>query len=244
MTSTSLFTNPIVNFFFYLVFSLSVLAADALLSVLLHGGLFLLLIYLNQGMVKKVLKKIYPFFLFLTLLVGLYLVVSLSLGGQSLATILKGLGLISFRLLVVVAIMTLYLTQNSTDSFLVAWRTLWVRFGRPWKLVEDFFLFLEMTLRFFPTFQREWDAVQQTRKALRLTPPSKRILRVKQLVEDLAAFLIFRLRYAEETALAMELRGYGRLIPRGVTKPVPFHYYHVGQLILILGVFLGIQYLA
>lgn len=244
MTPTPVFTNPIVNFFFYLVFALSVLASHTLLAVTLHSGLFLLLMYLNQGVLKEVRKKIYPFFLFLPLLGGIYLLMSLLLGNQPLTTILKGLGLITFRLLVVVTIMTIYLTQNSSDSFLVAWRTLWLKLKRPWKVVEDLFLFLEMTLRFFPTFQREWEAVQQTRKALHLKPPQNRLVRVRQLVEDLAAFLIFRLRRAEETALAMELRGYGRLIPRGVTRPVPFHYYHVIQLVIIMGVFLGIQYLA
>jgi energy-coupling factor transporter transmembrane protein EcfT len=244
MTSKSVFVNPIVNFFFYLVFSLSVLASHTFFAVLVHGVFFLLLMYIYQGVLKEVLQKIFPFFLFLPFLGGIYLLVSLILGGQALATVLRGLGLITFRLLVVVTIMTIYLTQNSADSLLTAWRTLWLKLRRPWRNIEDLFLFLEMTLRFFPTFQREWDMVQQTRKALRLHPPRNRLARVRQLVEDLAAFLIFRLRHAEETALAMELRGYGKLIPRGVTKPVPFQAYHVVQLILIAGLFLGIQYLA
>jgi len=244
MNSKSVFTNPIVNFFFYIVFSLSVLATHTLPSLLLHSVLFLLLIYINQRHLTKVFKKIYPFFLFLPLLGGIYLLISLVLGGQPFLTILKGLGFITFRLLVVVTVMAIYLAQDSADSFLLAWRTLWLKLKRPWKIVEDLFLFLEMTLRFFPTFQREWETVQQTRKALHLHSPQNRMTRVKRMVEDLAAFLIFRLRRAEETALAMELRGYGKLIPRGVTKPVPFHYYHVVQLIMILGVFLGIQYFA
>jgi len=53
--------------------------------------------------------------------------------------------------------------------------------------------------------------------------------------------LIHQLRRADDVAMAMILRGYGKQIPRGVTYPISFKINHILQMTIVASFFLGIH---
>jgi energy-coupling factor transporter transmembrane protein EcfT len=56
--------------------------------------------------------------------------------------------------------------------------------------------------------------------------------------------LIHQLRRADDIAMAMKLRGYGKQFPRGVTYPTIFNAVHLIQIILISSIYWVIHTIA
>ena len=101
-------------------------------------------------------------------------------------------------------------------------------------MVEDIFMFLELTLRFYPTFQREWQTVTRSKKALGLSSSICRWEQIKSVANDLPGMILQSYRKAGNTATIMQQRGYGNQIPRGVANPILFKMSDMMLLIIIL----------
>jgi energy-coupling factor transporter transmembrane protein EcfT len=97
-------------------------------------------------------------------------------------------------------------------------------------------MFLELTLRFYPTFQREWQTINRSKKALGLTSSLIRWGQIKSAVNDLPGMILQSYRKAENTAAIMLQRGYGNQIPRGVANPILFK---ISDLILLIIILFG-----
>jgi energy-coupling factor transporter transmembrane protein EcfT len=119
-----------------------------------------------------------------------------------------------------------------------------VKVNKPWKWVENFFLFLGMTLRFYPTFQSNWQSLRNTRKSLGLEADLSYLEQVKTAAKEMPGLLIHQLRRADDVAMAMKLRGYGKQFPRGVTYPTIFKAIHLIQIIFISSVYWAINTIA
>ena len=132
-----------------------------------------------------------------------------------------------------VATMMYFFELTPNKDIVILTRSIWVKFNLQWKWVEDFFLFLSMTLRFYPTFQSNWNSVRNTHKTLGLESNLSNFGKIKKTSKELPALLIHELKRANDISLAMKLRGYGKLFPRGVTYPIPFNWNH-GVMILLI----------
>ena len=109
-----------------------------------------------------------------------------------------------------------------------------------WKKVEDMFIFLELTLRFYPTFQREWQTINRAKKALGLNSSSGKWGQVKAVANDLPGMILQSYRKAENTAVVMQQRGYGNQIPRGIASPILFR---MSDFVLLIIIFIGFSLL-
>ena len=62
--------------------------------------------------------------------------------------------------------------------------------NRPWKWVEDFFLFFELIFRFFPAFQKEWESTYKGKSALGLNTKTSRWAQIQNAGRDLPGIIV------------------------------------------------------
>jgi energy-coupling factor transport system permease protein len=85
-----------------------------------------------------------------------------------------------------------------------------------------------MTLRFYPSLQRDWITVSQSRESLGFNQ-NNRWGKIKQAAQDLPVLLVINLRKSQDIAMAMELRGFGKSLPRCVYNATSFTTWHLLQ---------------
>ena len=169
-------------------------------------------------------------------MIVLYFIFSLFLTDNTLGIILNEAIFGCLKLFLMVGAMMFFFESTQNQDIVIIARSIWVRLNKPWKWVEDFFLFLGMTLRFYPTFQSNWQLLRNTRKSLGLEADLSYLGQVKIAAKEMPGLLIYQLQRADDIAMAMKLRGYGKQFPRGVTYPIISKAVHLIQIILIYSV--------
>ena len=86
-----------------------------------------------------------------------------------------------------------------------------------------------MTLRFYPSLQRDWITASQSRESLGFNQNKNRWGKIKQAAQDLPVLLVINLRRSQDIAVAMELRGFGKSLPRCVYNATSFTTRHLLQ---------------
>lgn len=210
----------------------------------MNGGIFIFLFIMNRHLVRRVFFRIRPFLFLIPVMSVFYIGFSFWFTNETPVAILYIAGKAIVTLLLLVMVMSLYLERNRSRDILTAFRTLWRKMDRPWRGVEEFFLFLGLTLRFYPTFQREWEATQRAQRALGLHQNMSRFGQIKLLIRTLPGIVLYNYRKADEMAIVMKLRGFGRVVPRGVAFPVNFTFTDALLLFLIPGIIFGVRYFA
>jgi energy-coupling factor transport system permease protein len=235
-----IFRNPLVRLWFFLWLVLAIFLAQTVFAWGVNIAIFTALLIQQRRRLPDIFRRIKPVVAFLPGLLFLYILFSLWLTDENWVVILRRAGFTGVRLTLVMGVMLLYFTPSGTPGVLTALRSLWLKLNRPWRWVEDFFLFLGLTLRFYPTFQQEWEHLQRAHRALGLQREQSRLERLKQIVRGLPGMFLYQYRRADDLALVMQVRGYGYRIPRGVANPVPFTYRDGLYLLAIPWLFLGI----
>ena len=239
-----MFRNPLVQIWFYLSFSLTVLMNQRAIILGIGVIVFIGLLYLNRNLFSGVLVRIKPFLRFYPYMAVLYVGFSILLTTATLSEIFIEIGFTSLKISLMVSIMALYLEQSISSGVLIALRSLWSTMNRPWKWVEDFFLFFELIFRFFPAFQKEWESTYKGKSALGLNTKSSRWTYIQNAGRDLPGIIVRNYWKAEETAKMMKLRGYGNQIPRGVAFPIRFYLIDALFIVGLTSCFFVVNFLA
>ena len=214
-----MFKHPLVNLWFFLGFSLSLLMSITYTGWGIHFIILIIIGWINKRQVKKVLRRLKPFILYFPIMLILYILFSIFLTDNSIKIILNEAVFGFIKLILMVGAMSFFIESTPSQDSVVVARSIWAKTGKPWKWMEDFFLFLEMTLRFYPTFQSNWQSVRNSRKSLGLEEDLSPWEQVKTATSEIPGLLIYQLRRADDIGTAMKLRGYGKQFPRGVTNP-------------------------
>ena len=188
----------------------------------------------------QVLPRLKPIIYYFPIMIILYFIFSLFLTDNTLGIILNEAIFGCLKLFFMVGAMMLFFESTQSQDIVIIARSVWVRLNKPWQWVEDFFLFLGMTLRFYPTFQSNWQLLRNTRKSLGLEEDLSYLGQVKIAAKEMPGLLIYQLQRADDIAMAMKLRGYGKQFPRGVTYPIISKAVHLIQIILISSVYWAI----
>ena len=189
----------------------------------------------------QVLHRLKPIIYYFPIMIILYFIFSLFLTDNTLGIILNEAIFGCLKLFLMVGAMMFFFESTQSQDIVIIARSIWVRLNKPWKWVEDFFLFLGMTLRFYPTFQSNWQLLRNTRKSLGLEEDLSYLGQVKIAAKEMPGLLIYQLQRADDIAMAMKLRGYGKQFPRGVTYPIISKAVHLIQIILISFVYWAIH---
>ncbi|MEE8437809.1 MAG: energy-coupling factor transporter transmembrane component T [Candidatus Neomarinimicrobiota bacterium] len=236
--------HALVVLWFFLNFSFSILAVRTAPGLVLYALCFLFLILLNIQTGWAVLNRIKPVIYFFPILILFYAGFSLLFTNGGLDIIFREIGFGFTRLILIMGIMALYFENTARQDLLLVFRSIWIRFNLTWKWIEDAFIFLEMTMRFYPEFQKNWNSIRQARSGLGFRTKKGFKNRIIAAVEQLPGLLLVNLRRAEDIAAVMQLRGYGLKFPRGVTFPVPFTGLDISKMAGLTLIFWGINYFA
>ena len=225
--------HPLVNLWFFLGFSTSLLFTTTYFGWLIHFMIFLTLVFYNYKISPIIISKIKPYIFYFPIMLCLYVFFSLVLTNNSLQIIAFEAIYGFLRLLLMVATMMYFFEITPNQDIVVLLRSIWVKFNLPWKWVENFFLFLSITLRFYPTFQSNWNSVRNSHHTLGLESNISRFRKIIMAANEMPGLLIHELKRANDITIAIKLRGYGNQFPRGVTYPIPFNWNH-GIMILVI----------
>ena len=236
--------HPLVNLWFFLSYSFSLLFSTNYFGLGIHFLIFLVIIWLNKKYFIQVLQGLKPIVYYFPIMIILYFIFSLFLTDNTLGIILNEAIFGCLKLFLMVGTMMFFFESTQSQDIVIIARSIWVRLNKPWKWVEHFFLFLGMTLRFYPTFQSNWQLLRNTRKSLGLEADLSYLGQVKIAAKEMPGLLIHQLRRADDIAMAMKLRGYGKQFPRGVTYPTIFNAVHLIQIILISSIYWVIHTIA
>ncbi len=224
-----MYMHPLVRFIFFLAFSLSVLFADTLNIWAIYFGIFVVTTRFDWTVILAIFSRIKPFILFFPFMSIIYLAVSVFFTDATIYQAMVEVGFAFLRIVLMIGIMSLYFELVGSPNFLPAIRSIWFQTGLKWNWMENFFLFLDMTLRFYPSLQRDWITVSQSRESLGFNQNNNHWGKIKQTVQDLPVLLVINLRKSQDIAMAMELRGFGKSFPRCVYNATSFTNWHLLQ---------------
>ena len=226
--------NPIIISFFYLGFAFSTILAKSWTELQIYFILSIILIIINISHIKLAFKQVKPFLIFFPVMIIIYLFISFIFTSSNWTVIINDAGFVAGKLLLLVIVMAFYLDIIRNHNLILSIRSIWIKLNQKWKWVDDLFMFLELTLRFYPTFQREWQTIVRSKKALGFSSTKGRWKKIKSITNDLPGLILQSYRKAENTAIVMQQRGYGNIFPRGVANPIPFRMSDLIFLIIIL----------
>ena len=221
--------HPLVQFIFFLAFSFSVLLADTLILWVIYFGIFVVTTGFDRTVILAVFSRIKPFILYFPFMLIIYLAVSVLFTDATIYQAMFEVGFAFLRIVLMISIMSLYFESVGSPNFLLALRSLWFQTGLKWNWMENFFLFLDMTLRFYPSLQRDWITLSQSRESLGFNQNNNRWDKIKLATQDLPILLVVNLRKSQDIALAMQLRGFGESLPRCVYNATYFTTWHLLQ---------------
>ena len=221
--------HPLVRFIFFLTFSFSVLFADTLTLWAIYFGIFVVTTGFDQTVILAVFSRIKPFIQFFPIMLVIYLAMSIFFTDATIYQAMVEVGFAFLRIVLMISIMSLYFESVGSPNFLLALRSIWFQTGLKWNWMENFFLFLDMTLRFYPSLQRDWITLSQSRESLGFNQNNKRWDKIKLAAQDLPILLVVNLRKSQDIALAMQLRGFGESLPRCVYNATYFTTWHLLQ---------------
>ena len=221
--------HPLVRFIFFLTFSFSVLFADTLTLWAIYFGIFVVTTGFDRTVILAVFSRIKPFIQFFPIMLVIYLAVSIFFTDATIYQAMVEVGFAFLRIVLMISIMSLYFESAGSPNFLLALRSIWFQTGLKWNWMENFFLFLDMTLRFYPSLQRDWITLSQSRESLGFNQNNNRWDKIKLAAQDLPILLVVNLRKSQDIALAMQLRGFGESFPRCVYNATYFTTWHLLQ---------------
>ena len=221
--------HPLVCFIFFLTFSFSVLFADTLTLWAIYFGIFVVTTGFDRTVILAVFSRIKPFIQFFPIMLVIYLAMSIFFTDATIYQAMVEVGFAFLRIVLMISIMSLYFESVGSPNFLLALRSIWFQTGLKWNWMENFFLFLDMTLRFYPSLQRDWITLSQSRESLGFNQNNKRWDKIKLAAQDLPILLVVNLRKSQDIALAMQLRGFGESLPRCVYNATYFTTWHLLQ---------------
>lgn len=221
--------HPLVRFIFFLTFSFSVLFADTLTLWAIYFGIFVVTTGFDRTVILAVFSRIKPFIQFFPIMLVIYLAMSIFFTDATIYQAMVEVGFAFLRIVLMISIMSLYFESVGSPNFLLALRSIWFQTGLKWNWMENFFLFLDMTLRFYPSLQRDWITLSQSRESLGFNQNNNRWDKITLAAQDLPILLVVNLRKSQDIALAMQLRGFGESLPRCVYNATYFTTWHLLQ---------------
>lgn len=221
-TGTGPRVNPLTVLVLWVAYLILVFQVGSVLSFLwLAGGLAGVLVF-QSGSWRPVLGRMRPFLIFLPILFAAYVILTLILTPESPAGAVRSAIPSALRVLLFMAAAAVFLELTSSSDLLDALRTLWSRSRLRWRPVDDLFLLIYIALRFFPMLKEEVTAFVNADRTLGIPPPSGKIKKVRRWTANLPGLIASCLARADNLGVAMEVRGYGQVLPRGIASPFSF----------------------
>ena len=208
--------HPLTKIVIFLCLSVSTLLSRSIELVIFHGILTVLLIVFFRVHWSEWVLKLRPFWIYFPIAGVFFLCISLMVSNKDVSLIIQDVSIATCRMILLVSIMTLYSILSKSSDIIISIRGLWYRMNKSWKWVEDLILFTDITFRFYPSLQDQWQRLERTRKALVLSKSANKFIRAQNFAAMVPDFVILNLERANDLTTVMKLRGYGQAYPRSV----------------------------
>ena len=228
-----MFNHPIVQLYFYFSISMLLVFSSSIYSLWPFVLLLVIVSMYNKSVIKNVINKILPTLFFLPFMLIIYITISLIFSQITFFEAIKNALLAVLKFSLIILLMNFYLNTASSEKLIISIRSIWVKTGLNWRWVEDFFLFLSLSLRLYPTFQSNWINNVDSLRAIGIKSEKSYYGKLIQISKELPSMLIYQLNRSNDIALAMKLRGYGIYYPRSVIHPIKFSLFNLIQVALI-----------
>jgi len=214
--------NPLPHLLLLGVYLISLFSAENWNDIGWHLVVLILFGTVQRLHIQSVLKRIFPILMYLPIMMILYCAISLAVSSDSLLTIISQAIWAAARIIFLLSAMSMFLELVPSFILIDAARTVWYRFGLKWRRVEDLFQLLDLVLRFFPMVRAEVKALIALEKSLSFTSSYSSRERLRKVAKQLPTLIVNCLNRAGQIGVAMEGRGYGKVLPRSVSTPVEF----------------------
>ena len=231
--------NPITRLFLFMAFSVSVLLSMEIEILTLHILIAISLLIFERDQWTEWKNRTRPFWKYFPLTGLIFFVISYLVSDRSIFTIILDVTLATLSLIVMISVMTIYTLKSSSQDVITAFRSIWFKMNLSYRWVEDLLLFFDMTIRFFPTFKEEWQKVERSQKALSIPISESFIKKLIQFAQFVPDFIIFNLNKSDSITRVMEMRDYGKSIPRSVYPFVKFTFSDLTLVLFIPIILLG-----
>ena len=208
--------NPLTKIAIFLSLSLSILFSQSIELVIFHGILAIIFVVIFRNHWQEFVLKSKPLWIYFPIVGLFFFIISLLVSSKNTYEIIVDVSLATYRMILLITMMTFYNILSKPSDIMIAIRSLWYKMGKSWQWVEDLILFTDITIRFFPSFQMQWQRLERTRKALVLDASENKIHRAQQFATMVPDFVILNLERANDLTTVMKLRGYGQAYPRSV----------------------------
>ena len=207
--------------------------ASSFLQLMNYGIVILFIALKNTKLIPIVIRKYIPTLFFFPIMLFIYILFSYILTDSTIyQTISEAFNaFIKFSFMIIS--MNFYLELSSAENLIKSLRSFWARLNIQWKWVDNFFLFLALALRFYPTFQSQWQHQRNSQKVLGIKFNDSYYGRLIEISKELPSILVYQLDRSEDISLAMKLRGYGSYFPRKIVDPIYFNITNFLQFFLV-----------
>lgn len=207
--------------------------ASSFLQLMNYGIVILFIALKNTKLIPIVIRKYLPTLFFFPIMLFIYILFSYILTDSTIyQTISEAFNaFIKFSFMIIS--MNFYLELSSAENLIKSLRSFWARLNIQWKWVDNFFLFLALALRFYPTFQSQWQHQRNSQKVLGIKFNDSYYGRLIEISKELPSILVYQLDRSEDISLAMKLRGYGSYFPRKIVDPIYFNITNFLQFFLV-----------
>ena len=207
--------------------------ASSFLQLMTYGIVILFIALKNTKLIPIVIRKYLPTLFFFPIMLFIYILFSYILTDSTIyQTISEAFNaFIKFSFMIIS--MNFYLELSSAENLIKSLRSFWARLNIQWKWVDNFFLFLALALRFYPTFQSQWQHQRNSQKVLGIKFNDSYYGRLIEISKELPSILVYQLDRSEDISLAMKLRGYGSYFPRKIVDPIYFNITNFLQFFLV-----------
>ena len=207
--------------------------ASSFLQLMTYGIVILFIALKNTKLIPIVIRKYLPTLFFFPIMLFIYILFSYVLTDSTIyQTISEAFNaFIKFSFMIIS--MNFYLELSSAENLIKSLRSFWARLNIQWKWVDNFFLFLALALRFYPTFQSQWQHQRNSQKVLGIKFNDSYYGRLIEISKELPSILVYQLDRSEDISLAMKLRGYGSYFPRKIVDPIYFNITNFLQFVLV-----------
>ena len=232
-----MFKQPIVKLYFFFCFSIAVLMTSNYQEWLIYFIILIITILSYKTSILDIFSNLKPILYYFPMMLFFYLVFSFFLTDNSINQIINEAFFGFIKIILMISAMSLFFKKSDSENFVNIFRSIWIKTNLTWRWPENLFVFLSTTLRFYPAVQSNWNSLIKTRRSLGFRSGSTHFQKVKIAAKSLPSLILYQLHWADDIAIAMKLRGFGKFFPRGVVKPVNFKSIHFFQIVFISLVF-------
>ncbi len=226
--------NPIARLFIYITFSISILLSEIGNILLINVIVVFFVFILKRSLLDQFWKIIKPYLIYLPLSGVLFFIISIQISTKSIPIIFIDVLMATIRLLAMISVMIFYIIETKSQNILIAIRSVWFSSGLNIYLVDKLLLFFEMTMRFFPNIQENWNQTQRSQKALSIVKHNSIKDKVFYAAKFIPDFIVLNLKRTDVIIENMLMRGFGTEARRSIYPYLKFKIIDIAICLIVL----------